>query len=263
MSFISEVWMKTTVLIERQIEYKQMPSGTGFLVGRRVSEDGHQQIFLITNKHVLGSQRRFGQQLTLRLNIGTGEELTPHTVNFTYSPESIIDHPIEAVDVCAVHVTQVAIEVPNLAFATVDYDSMAFADRIREFDIGPGDDILSLGCPLGYSQGSNNLPIVRQGLLATSLLYDISGDAADSTLPLPAYLVDGGVVHGSSGSPMILKPVIGRNIRGTVQMGNTAPFLLGILAQTRLATIPENAEPTYAGLGLAGATFLRSDGVAT
>jgi hypothetical protein len=254
-NIVTQRWLKATVLIERELDRiseteRIVTNGTGFLVGRE-TRPPYQQTYLVTNKHILGSQRSFGQTITMKLNIEKDGLISPHTVYFTYQAHSFRDHPNKNVDVCAIHVTQVMVDVSGLSFATLDYGSMAFAERIRELDIGQGDDILSLGYPLGYSQGANNLPIVRQGIIATSLLYDLSGEATASPTPLPAFLVDGGVVHGSSGSPIILKPVAGRLVDGAYHLGATLPWFLGILAKTSLTKIGDNKEDTYAGMGLA------------
>ncbi len=249
MSIVSEKWALSTVLIER-LDDNETTTGTGFFVTRDVGA-GRNQTYLVTNKHVLGARRSFGQELTLKINERDGERISPATVKYTYTESGIRDHRRTDVDVCAIAITKLFAEMPKIAHIVVDYDSIAFADRVRQLDIVVGDDVLSLGYPIGYSQGTNHLPIVRQGILATSLDYDLVGPVAGSVAPLPAFLVDGGVVHGSSGSPIVLKPVAARNIGGVAEVGNTLPFLIGILAKTRLATIPDNEEPTYAGLGLA------------
>jgi hypothetical protein len=252
MSTIAQ-WMKATMLIERVVDGDSF-TGTGFLVGRPV--EGGLQIFLVTNKHVLGPQRRFGQSLLLHLNVSNENmpEVEPYSVTYTYRPQSFREHARAFVDVCAVNITAIIAELPRLSYEYIAYGGLALPDLISTLDIGAGDDILSIGYPLGFSQGVNNLPIVRQGVIATSLRHDLSGAALSDQVnlgPHPAFLVDGGVVHGSSGSPIILKPVAGRLVRGVYEMGNTQPVLLGILAKTKFATIPENREPTYAGMGLA------------
>jgi hypothetical protein len=70
---------------------------------------------------------------------------------------------------------------------------------------------------------------------------------------LRAFLVDGATVPGSSGSPVILKPVIGRIQGNTIVMGAAPAVLLGIIAETKYAPVQLGASviPTFAGLGLA------------
>jgi hypothetical protein len=210
---------------------------------------------LNATKTVTCTKRIFGQTLSLRLNVSNSDAvLEPYQVEYTYLPQSFREHPRAFVDVCAVSVGPVINGLARLSYEFIDYRGMALPNRILAQDIGAGDDILSIGYPLGFSQGVNNLPIVRQGIIATSLLYDLSGGALDDAPglgPHPAFLIDGGAVHGSSGSPILLKPVAGRLVKGVYEMGNTEPVLLGILSRTKLSTIPENAEPTYAGMGLA------------
>jgi hypothetical protein len=68
-----------------------------------------------------------------------------------------------------------------------------------------------------------------------------------------AFLIDGATIPGSSGSPVVLKPVTGRHQHQTIVMGATEPVLLGIIAETRFAPIrlQSGAIPGFAGLGLA------------
>ena len=67
------------------------------------------------------------------------------------------------------------------------------------------------------------------------------------------FLVDGGTVPGSSGSPVILKPTIGRFVDGNIQLGSSPALLLGIISETYYAPIESMGWniPSFAGLGLA------------
>ena len=68
-----------------------------------------------------------------------------------------------------------------------------------------------------------------------------------------AFLMDGATVPGSSGSPVILKPVSGRVQCKSIQIGLPPPVLLGIVAETMYAPIQVGSPvlPSFAGLGLA------------
>ena len=71
---------------------------------------------------------------------------------------------------------------------------------------------------------------------------------------IPGFLIDGGLIPGSSGSPVVLKPVIGRLKHSTIEMNIPKPYLLGIVAETRFAPIQLTATMQtlgYADLGLA------------
>jgi hypothetical protein len=69
---------------------------------------------------------------------------------------------------------------------------------------------------------------------------------------LRAFLIDGATVPGSSGSPVVLKPVIGRIQGNAIHMGAAPPVLLGIVAETKYAPVQLGAGviPSFAGLGL-------------
>ena len=117
---------------------------------------------------------------------------------------------------------------------------------------------MTIGYPLGLRQGDSNFPLVRQGVIATKIgmrlkdkVESPGGTLRDRTLR--AFLVDGATVPGSSGSPVILKPVIGRIQGNTIVMGAAPTVLLGIVAETKYAPVQLGATiiPSFAGLGLA------------
>jgi hypothetical protein len=70
---------------------------------------------------------------------------------------------------------------------------------------------------------------------------------------MAAFLFDGATIPGSSGSPVILKPVIGRLIKRSIYLTVAPPVLLGIVAETYYAPIRQETGiiPGFAGLGLA------------
>ncbi|HMD78999.1 MAG TPA: hypothetical protein VKF39_03340, partial [Nitrososphaerales archaeon] len=101
-------------------------------------------------------------------------------------------------------------------------------------------------------------PIVRTGTLATppcEVLQDEVRipDGGRRTRRLRGFLVDGGVIPGSSGSPVILRPTIGRLVKGKIQLGVPPALLLGIVAETKYAPIQVSGDDSmsFADLGLA------------
>jgi len=120
-----------------------------------------------------------------------------------------------------------------------------------------GEDIVTIGYPLGLRQGDSNFSLVRQGVIATKIgaplkdkVKTAPGQFRERTLR--AFLIDGATVPGSSGSPVILKPVIGRIQGSSIVMGTALP-VLGIVAETKYAPVQLGASviPSFAGLGLA------------
>src|ERR1700722_13135794 len=93
-------YISSTVRITRESTSR---SGTGFFVAATRS-DGH-QIFLVTNKHVLGetrAEREAGGELLLdMIEAPDKDTIRPTVVELTYAPVVYREHPNRDVDVCA------------------------------------------------------------------------------------------------------------------------------------------------------------------
>jgi hypothetical protein len=70
---------------------------------------------------------------------------------------------------------------------------------------------------------------------------------------LRGFLVDGAIIPGSSGSPVVLPPVSVRNVHGRLQIQTFPLLLLGIIAESRYAPLitPTTDYLSFSGLGLA------------
>jgi len=168
------------------------------------------------------------------------------------------EHPDADTDVAAIEITDVIQLNPKIEKRWATYDVFADEAKRTELDITVGEDVVTIGYPLGLRQGDSNFPLVRQGVIATKIGMPLKdkvespgGTLRDRTLR--AFLVDGATVPGSSGSPVILKPVIGRIQGNTIVMGAAPTVLLGIVAETKYAPVQLGATviPSFAGLGLA------------
>ena len=257
---IVETWLHATILIENEWGSK----GTGFFVSRKV--EGGLKILICTNKHVINEDdnlRENATKLIFHLNIESDQgEIIGTQVEFPLIlPNGVKrwkEHPDDDVDVLVLDVTNMIINNPQIRFKHDDVDQFAYPDILEKKDITIGDDIFILGYPSGYSQGKTNYPIVRQGIIASQIgqIYiekykDDNG--VEKERELRGFLIDGGLIPGSSGSPVILKPVIGRFVHGNISMGGIQPYLLGIVAETRFAIIPtvRGNILSYAGMGFA------------
>lgn len=254
-------WLFATVPIENP----EGESGTGFLVLRRTVED-QGRVFLVTNKHVIADseqQRASTPHVVCHFN-----SKEPDGSCGTVSGEIPLvgsdgqtrfrEHPDADTDVFALEVTDVMNLNPKLDKRWAGYDMFADSAKRAELDITVGEDVVTIGYPLGLRQGDTNFPLVRQGLIATRI-GDVLRDTvheADGTLrsrALRAFLVDGAAVPGSSGSPVILKPTIGRIQGDSISLNQAPPVLLGIVAETKYAPVRMGSGviPGFAGLGLA------------
>lgn len=254
-------WLFATVPIDNP----QGESGTGFLVAR--STEGDQvRVFVVTNKHVIHrdpAQRGLVPEVTVHFNIkepdgSRGKASGKLPLANADGTMRCREHSDPDTDVFAIEVTDIMVLNPKLDKRWATYDDFAVAAKRTELDISVGEDIVTVGYPLGLRQGDSNLPLIRQGLISTaigSLVRDKvqapGGGVRDRALR--AFLIDGATVPGSSGSPVILKPVIGRLQGNSIMMGSVAPVLLGIVAETKYAPVQlgTGVIPGFAGLGLA------------
>jgi len=253
-------WLYATVPIDNP----QGESGTGFLVFR--STDGEQgRVFLATNKHVVHKDDQLRTSVphvtchfnTVDTNGASGTLAGQVPLANTDGTKRYREHPDRDTDVLVVDVTDVMQLNPTIQRAWVAYDMFADHTKREELDITAGEEVIIIGYPLGLRQGATNFPLLRQGLIATKIGTPIrdklqvrGGTYRDRTLR--AFLIDGGTVPGSSGSPVVLKPVIGRLVRNTIVMGTAPPVLLGIVAETKYAPIDvgQGVIPGFANLGL-------------
>ena len=253
-------WLFATVPIDNP----DGESGTGFLVARMIGKD-QGKVFLVTNKHVVSrdpARRGAVTHVVCHFNAkGPNDALTKvdGKVEFKLKDGSRYrEHPDPDTDVAAIDITDVMNLNPNLEKKWATYSDFADAPRREELDITAGEEVIIIGYPLGLRQGETNFPLIRQGVLATKIGYPIkdrvptaSGGVRDRTLR--AFLVDGATIPGSSGSPVVLKPVIGRQVKNSIVLGTAPPVLLGIVAETKYAPVQVTggAIPGFAGLGLA------------
>jgi len=247
------------------IDNPQGESGTGFLVFRKINE--HEgRAFLVTNKHVVHrdpTKRAAVTSVTCHFNTknpdgSAGKVAGKLPFKLADGSSRYRDHPDPDTDVAAIDVTDVIQLNPSIEKRWAGYEDFAEAARRDELDITVGEEVMTVGYPLGLRQGGTNFPLVRQGVLATKVGYPIMDKVTDPSgavrdRNLRAFLVDGATIPGSSGSPVVLKPVIGRQVKNTILMGTAPPVLLGIVAETKYAPVQMGGAviPGFAGLGLA------------
>jgi hypothetical protein len=63
--------------------------------------------------------------------------------------------------------------------------------------------------------------------------YNNNIDGSVRKRRLRGFLIDGAIIPGSSGSPVIIKPSVGRYTRGALSYANFPPMLLGIVSESR------------------------------
>jgi S1-C subfamily serine protease len=270
---IAEDWVYATVRIENEWS----KTGTGFLIFRQTFEDveiKQGKIFLVTNKHVIhedAEKRKSVSWLRLFMNV-KAQDGSISGIQFLAKisdperPQVVHEHPHADVDVLAIDLTDLLVERPDIQKILIPYNAFATSDVLKKEAITIGEDVLIIGYPLGLSHVRTNMPLVRQGIIATNIGEPIhvpirkpigqtpQGEIQYITaqVEIPGFLVDAAILPGSSGSPVVLKPIYGRKV-GNEFRGHLAPaYLLGIVSKTRIASIglETSAFPALANLGI-------------
>jgi S1-C subfamily serine protease len=188
-----------TVPIRIFCDQSQIATATGFFYGTA----DRSQLFLITNRHVVIQEPQPGQSeprlypdhLVLRLHTNDKDLKQSEDLSVPlYANKQKLWREIDpSIDV-------VAIDVKSIVTAP-KYDIGLFArENLLPSDIAVsiGDALVIIGYPLGLSDTLFNLPIAREGTVA-------------STFPVPFlgkrfFLVDAKLHPGTSGSPVITRP---------------------------------------------------------
>ncbi len=255
-----ESWMRCTVLIEN--DWGEL--GTGFLVERQIDQR-QAKAFMVSNKHVLNEDPQLrveAKEIHIHVNMRSEDgsivgKKAFLPLRYADSSRRWREHPDPDVDVIAFNVSSLVVNFPQLEKRMADYSTFADEASLQEHDISIGDDVLVVGYPRGMTQGPTNFPIVRSGMIASQIgepFHDeIEEHGKRRERRNRGFLVDGATVPGSSGSPVILKPVSGRYVGGEIRLNVAPALLLGIITETYYAPVITGKWniDSFAGLGLA------------
>lgn len=223
-----------------------MGSGTAFFLG----DKDKRRFFLITNKHVIARNdeiRQKNNELKLLLNtINQNNKIGKNELTILYDKNIVREHPDPDVDVYILDITNVIdqsvkIEDEQLYSVSILSNYLATPEKLKEYDIKITDEVFIIGYPsLNKLQHHlNNFPFVRQSTLASKIGEPLEDEYKDKKIDiirkriLRGFLIDGGVIPGMSGSPVILKPNHYRQIRKEIIYDYFPPLLLGIISETR------------------------------
>lgn len=110
-----------------------------------------------------------------------------------------------------------------LYFKFVSYDMIA---DFTEPELSIAEGIYFVGYPDNRFDESNNLPLVRTGIIASDPKHDFNG--------IPEFVIDAQVFPGSSGSPVYIDLTF-ENIRnGQIALGARNLKLLGVVSATMI-----------------------------
>ena len=233
MDSIQEQLLFTTLRIECFDSSNRLYSmGTGFLLQRPVDKDKC-KIYLVTNKHVLKDAE------AIRVTFTKNRDESPDIGNTLSIPISdskkyIAMHPNPKVDVAILECTGLFNLFPDqLYFKAVSYDMLA---DFTEPELSVAENVYFVGYPDNRYDKTNNLPLIRTGLISSHPKLDYNGD--------PVFIIDAQVFPGSSGSPVYIDLTYENFKNGQIAIGNKKIRLLGIVAQTMVRNNQLQAVPT-------------------
>lgn len=219
---VAQTWDLTVGLIDATVQLDQ-PSGpntrtvgTGFLI-QAPRPDGTPRVVLVTAAHVLermeDADARIGWRMALE---GATWRFDPQPLTIRDSAGRPLwtQHPDRDVAVMEIRAPEA------FARAAIPVEWLADENTFATWQVGPGDELLSLGFPRGLSANRAGFPILRVGRIASYPLSPVSA--------FPTFLLDFTVFPGNSGGPVFWTPTA-RKRPGTPDI-ETA-FIAGLLSQ--------------------------------
>ena len=211
--------------------------GTGFLIDAP-RPDGQPRTVLVTAHHVLDGMPAPEARIGWRVEMpGQGWRFAPEPLRIRAENGDPVwtRHPERDIAVMEVSAP------PAFARAAIPLGWLAEAEALDVWQVGPGDELLTLGYPRGYSSNTAGFPILRAGRIASWPLTPIEA--------FPVFLLDFPVFPGNSGGPVFWTPAA-RKLPGTVQPEH--PFIAGVL----VSEVRPGDEPLGIGI-VAHAAYVR------
>ncbi len=194
---IAERLMHSTVRIETLDEDGQRSSGTGFFYAFDVDETSYFPV-LITNKHVVEGATEGDFVFTLKDESGGPDIGNTIDVYLENCENHFIKHPDPLIDIAVLPIGGILNK--NIASEILVYFEPLHKGLMPDTNFLNSltgiETITMLGYPQGLEDAHNNLPIIRQGITATSPKFDYDGKSE--------FLIDCACFPGSSGSPVLI-----------------------------------------------------------
>ena len=194
---LSESLIHLTVQIQSE-RHGKTSFGTGFLFAFSSNEADKLIPVIITNRHVVDESSNGKLVFSLKDNEGNYVPGKTHTFLYNNFSCAWIPHPDPMIDLCVMPIHQLYKEYRptpySLYVSYITEKDIPSREEIEQFS--HVENVLVVGYPSGIIDDKHNLPLVRNGITASSLHYDFKG--------LPEFLIDAAIYGGSSGSPVFV-----------------------------------------------------------
>lgn len=195
------------------------------------------QIFLITNRHVVDySIKNLNSKLVIRLHTDQEDLQKFKTIEIPLRTKDKLEwygYAEAEIDVAAIPISKELIKDCVISsFSSSDFP-------MQELFLEVGSELIVLGYPRGFTDNINLTPIAKTCIISTSLKIPFEGK--------PYFLMDGNLLPGMSGAPVIVKPSSSYGIKGGGITVSNEPrtFFLGIHSASISKKIGEENEPIY------------------
>jgi S1-C subfamily serine protease len=244
---LNTVMMESTFKIEGPAAQGGTSLGTVFMIGLPVpnSTPPSARLVMITAAHVLEEMQGDFANLHLRREVDNQKNVwveVPFQLRIRANGSPLWKRNPQA-DVAVMYLS-VPAETPIKPITTLMFVDDA---KLAEYGVNPGDEVRSLGYPLGLSSNEAGFPVLRSGKIAS---YPLTPTDQTKT-----FLVDFRVFKGNSGGPVYF---VERNrpIVGVLGRYETFHFIMGLVSQealyneTMLGQYSQESHQTQLGLAI-------------
>jgi S1-C subfamily serine protease len=216
---LSAQLMQATVQLEQPLGDGTRTVGTGFLI-TETTPDGKPHTILVTANHVFEKMPNGNARVGYRIANPDG--------SWSYSPQSLKIRDAQGHALWTHHpsrdVAAISITAPDaFAKAAIPEEYLAADDTFSKFQVGAGDQMMTLGFPRGLAANSAGFPILRAGRVAS---YPIAPAKI-----FPTFLLDFSVFPGNSGGPVFMSGPARHAMDANGQGGQDVEFIAGLLTQ--------------------------------
>lgn len=177
---------------------RTLSTGTGFFMQKSLPS-GNNITAIVTNKHVVQGYEIAEIPLVSKNMDGSPNDKEHINISISDLQKRCFYHPDSSIDICLVFINDLIDGAAKLGkplyFRCIGEEMILSRESVNS--LTAIEDVLMIGYPSGIIDDTNNKPIVRKGITATSIKLDYKG--------LPDFVIDIACFPGSSGSPVFLR----------------------------------------------------------
>jgi len=213
----------STVMIVATLSDGQLSFGTAFFYQIKIDDNRGIQL-LVTNNHVIAGATSV--ELLLHESVNNKEtgrkEPGPNSFKITVEAKDFVAHP-DGVDLCAVPFGLLRLLASQngkeIFFIPIGDEVIATDEQLRA--MSALENVMMVGYPIGLSDTTNNLPLIRKGITASHPHANFKGK--------PVGVLDIASFPGSSGSPVLIHDDESYGLGDGLRVVGPRTLLLGIL----------------------------------